>query len=61
MVQLRRRLYRRGSSFETTVPMPILFEIDPKQGYDVLFNFDTTTKRWYITFQQRKKKKGERK
>jgi len=28
MTTIRRKLYRRGSSFETTIPMPLLFAID---------------------------------
>lgn len=48
MVTLKRKLYKRGSSFETTIPMPLLFEIDPKKKYEIVFNYDTEKKRWYV-------------
>ncbi|RME77699.1 hypothetical protein D6774_03660 [Candidatus Woesearchaeota archaeon] len=55
----RRRLYKRGSSMETTIPAPLLFECDPAKKYDVLFEFDREKKRWYIRFEERPKK-GEK-
>ena len=27
-VEFRRKLYKRGSSYETTIPMPLLFVLD---------------------------------
>ncbi|MBT4698027.1 hypothetical protein HOB76_07130 [Candidatus Woesearchaeota archaeon] len=53
MVELRRKLYKRGSSFETTIPMPILFSIDSKEKHDVVFKFDNKTRRWYVEIEQR--------
>jgi len=54
---LKRKLYRRGSSFETTIPMPLLFGLDSNKKYQVIFNFDNKTKRWYIEFEEIKESK----
>ena len=50
--EIRRKLYRRGSSFETTIPMPLLFTIDTSKKRNVLFRLDKETNRWYIGFEQ---------
>jgi hypothetical protein len=65
MAEIRRKLYSRGSSFETTIPMPLLFSLDLKQKHNVLFKYDPETKRWYLEFEpadkdSKKKTKGER-
>lgn len=52
MVVLKRKLYKRGSSFETTVPMPILFAIDKSKKHNVLFKFDEKKHRWYIELEE---------
>ncbi|MBU2560979.1 MAG: hypothetical protein KKD17_01685 [Nanoarchaeota archaeon] len=52
MVTLRRKIYRRGSSFETTVPMPLLFALDLSKRHDILFNFDQQSNRWYVEFEE---------
>ncbi len=50
-VEFRRKLYTRGSSFETTIPMPLLFKLDiPKKKYEVLFQYDAEKDRWYVDF-----------
>ena len=54
-MKFKRKLYKRGSSFETTIPMPLLFSADLKQKQNVIFNFDQKTKRWYISFEKQKK------
>ena len=58
MTELRRKLYKRGSSFETTIPMPLLFAIDKKKKHEVVFKYDKKQNRWYIDFEELKKKKG---
>ena len=55
MTVIKRKLYRRGSSFETTVPMPLLFALDRKKRHNVLFTFDRKTNKWYIEFEEMKK------
>ena len=34
MKEFKRKLYKRGSSYETTIPMPLLFALDPKKKYN---------------------------
>jgi hypothetical protein len=52
MMQLKRKLYRRGSSFETTIPMPLIFSLNPQQKHYVVFKFDSKQMRWYLEFEQ---------
>ena len=51
MTEIRRKLYKRGSSFETTIPMPLLFAIDKKKKHSVIFKYDSKQNRWYIDFE----------
>ena len=53
MVEIRRKLYKRGSSFETTIPMPILLMLDKKKKYNVIFAYDEEANKWYIMFEER--------
>ena len=48
LVEIKRKLYKRGSSFETTIPMPLLFSIDKSKKQNVVFEFDESSNRWYI-------------
>ena len=52
MVEIKRKLYKRGSSFETTLPMPLIFTIDKSKKYNVVFVFDEETQRWYVEFEE---------
>ena len=58
MVEFKRKLYKRGSSFETTIPMPILMLLDKNRKYNVVFAYDEEANRWYIKFEERGDKKG---
>lgn len=60
MAELRRKLYRRGSSYETTIPMPLLFALDLSKKHDIIFTFDTKASRWYLGFERMKEKKEEK-
>lgn len=51
MAEFKRKLYKRGSSFETTIPMPMLFHIDMKKKHNVVFKFDKG--RWYVEVEER--------
>ncbi len=51
-ITLKRKLYPRGGSFETTVPMQLLFSIDTNKKNSVLFKYDKATNRWYIEFEE---------
>lgn len=53
MKEIRRRLYKRGSSYETTIPMPMLLLLDEKRKYNVVFSYDDNANKWYIQFEQR--------
>ncbi|MBD3163680.1 hypothetical protein GF323_00600 [Candidatus Woesearchaeota archaeon] len=50
--EFRRKLYKRGSSFETTIPRPLLFALDiSKNKYNVVFAYDPDENKWYIKFE----------
>ena len=50
--EFKRKLYKRGSSFETTIPMPLLFALDSNKKYNVVFLFDTDANKWFIKFEE---------
>ena len=50
--EFRRKLYKRGSSFETTIPMPLLFALDMNKKYHVVFSFDSDANKWFIKFEE---------
>ena len=52
MVELKRKIYKRGSSFETTIPMPLLFALDMSQKHNIIFQFDSKKNKWYINFEE---------
>jgi len=53
-MEFKRRLYKRGSSFETTIPKPLLFALDIKKKHDVIFKYDRSKELWYVEFEGRK-------
>lgn len=57
MVQLKRKIYKRGSSFETTIPMPLLFALDMKKKHNIVFDFDNSNNKWIVYFEEVKKVK----
>tara|TARA_Y100000310_G_scaffold277429_1_gene295157 strand:- start:531 stop:731 length:201 start_codon:yes stop_codon:yes gene_type:complete len=64
-VEIKRKLYTRGSSFETTIPMPILFKLNTEKKHNVLFKYDPEKDRWYLDFEEmdtnsKKKSKNDR-
>ncbi len=54
-IEFKRKLYKRGSSFETTIPMPLLFAIDKEKKHNVVFSLDPEANKWFIKFEQIKK------
>lgn len=50
-MEFRRKLYTRGSSFETTIPKPLLFNLNLKDKHEVIFKYDSETGRWYVDFE----------
>lgn len=58
MTELKRKLYKRGSSYETTVPMPLLFALDKSKRHNVVFRYESETNKWYIEFEEQKSSKN---
>ncbi len=52
VTEFKRKLYRRGSSFETTIPMPLLFALDKAKKHNVIFSFDPDFNKWFIKFEE---------
>jgi hypothetical protein len=50
--ELTRKLYRRGSSYETTIPKPLLFTLDSVD--DCMAIFTHTNTKCIMTFQQQR-------
>ena len=57
MHEIRRKLYKRGSSYETTIPMPMLFTLDPNKKHDVIFSFDPKKNMWSVRIEETRKRK----
>jgi hypothetical protein len=53
-MQFRRKIYHRGSSFETTIPMPLLLTLDPDKKYECVFTYDAEKQAWQVHFEERK-------
>jgi hypothetical protein len=58
-MELRRKLYTRGSSYETTIPHPLLFSINKEKKYDVIFEYDSDSGRWFLRIEEQKANKNE--
>lgn len=52
-MELKRRLYTRGSSYETTIPKPLLFSLDLSKKQIVRFVYADEQHRWYIDFEEK--------
>ena len=55
-MEFKRKIYKRGSSFETTIPMPLLFALDINKKHNIIFKFNSKEKKWYIDFEEVKNK-----
>lgn len=51
-MEIKRKLYTRGNSYETTIPKPLLFPLDLKKKQVVKFIYDSEKQRWYIEFEE---------
>ena len=60
-IEFKRKLYKRGSSYETTIPMPLLFALNKDKKHNVVFLFDPDANKWYIKFEEIKKPSIEQK
>ena len=56
-MEFRRKIYTRGSSYETTIPMPLLFSTDKKKKYIAVFVFEPNTGKWMIKIEEESAKK----
>ncbi|MBU0615501.1 MAG: hypothetical protein KJ601_05385 [Nanoarchaeota archaeon] len=54
-------MYKRGSSFETTIPKPMLFALQEGRKYHVVFSYDTIANKWYVKFEANQKPSVEEK
>lgn len=52
MVSIKRKMYKRGSSFETTIPMSLLFHLNLEKKHNVVFVYDNDLKKWFIEFEE---------
>jgi len=59
MTEIRRKLYRRGSSYETTIPKPLLFAVDTNRKTDVVFKYDAPQNRWFVEFEPTEEKEED--
>lgn len=57
-ISLKRKLYPRGGSFETTIPIQLLFSLDLGKKHNILFEFDKEKGRWYVQFEEEAVKKA---
>ncbi len=46
---ISRKLYHRGSSYETTLPLPMILTLQKNKNYYVTFEFDQD---WIINFEE---------
>ncbi len=46
---ISRNIYKRGSSFETTLPLPLILKLKHDKNYFVTFKFDGA---WIIDFEE---------
>lgn len=52
VTEFKRKLYKRGSSFETTIPMPLLFALDKEKKHNVIFSYDPVVNKWFVKFEE---------
>jgi hypothetical protein len=56
VTEFKRKLYKRGSSFETTIPMPLLFALNKTKKHNVIFSYDVNANKWFVKFEQVEKR-----
>ena len=52
MTALKRKLFKKGNSYTTTIPAQILWDIDTDKPHNVVFTFDKSKRKWYIEFEE---------
>lgn len=58
-MEFRRKIYTRGSSYETTIPMPLLFSMDKAKKYTAIFVFEPESGKWVIRIEEEKEEIGK--
>jgi hypothetical protein len=61
MAQFKRKLYKRGSSYETTIPMSMLFHLDLAKKHNIIFTYDKALNKWFVDFEELVKEKEKSK
>ena len=51
-LRFKRKLYPRGGSFETTIPVQMLFSLDLTKKHYVNFEYDINTQKWFVNFEE---------
>lgn len=52
VVKFKRKLYSRGGSFETTIPIQMLFSNDLSKKHYVIFEYDQKSTKWLIRIEE---------
>lgn len=55
-MEFRRKIYTRGSSYETTIPMPLLFSLNKRMKYEIVFSYEPKMDKWFIRIEEAKEK-----
>lgn len=48
---IRRHIYVRGSSFASTIPLPLMLGLDLNKRLAAKFEFDSRTQQWFLEVQ----------
>ena len=56
-VRFKRKLYSRGGSYDTTIPIQLLFSNDLSEKNDVIFEYDKKSRCWLISIERRQSEK----
>ena len=59
MAELKRKLYKRGSSFEVTIPKPLLFLVDTAKKNSAVFKLDESKGKWFVEIEPEEKQEEE--
>ena len=52
MASLKRKLFKKGNSFTTTIPAQILWDCDTDKAHNVVFVFDKVKRKWYLELEE---------
>jgi hypothetical protein len=52
MTSLKRKLFKKGNSYTTTIPAQILWDCDTDKQHNVVFVFDKSKRKWYLELEE---------